>query len=423
MPRSYKMYFDQKNRRWRKRYHGNQIYFPLKDEETKDNSYSRCWAEFLNRKKEIDAAPPPPTLWGLAALEAQTWVYDKAIREIEEVLAAADVFRVDKPPLEARLEELQRLRGGFDTGNPPPPLNFAQASPLYIVSHYATLDRQSQGKNLETLLQEFLKIKQQEVATKKISAGRWDTLQRHLHDLLAFVGPTSNPAHFDAAVLQKYYGKVLTDIAENKYSEDYAQSRFSAVKQFTRWLWKLGVIENLPRNMNDLQIRRVIKEVTIFPVEEIKSLLAAATGMLKLCILLMLNCGFQQKDISDLKPEEVDWDLGRIKRKRSKTMKEKGTPTIEYLLWRETFDLLKDIGKRDGESVLLGKNGNPLKWEKINAQNKIAKTDAIKATYSRFCRKMKLKPRPLKLLRKTGPSLIQKHPQFSSLYRLMLNKR
>ena len=238
-----------------------------------------------------------------------------------------------------------------------------------------------------------------------------------MQDLLAFAGPTSNPAGLDATILHRYYSRILTEIADKKYGEDYAHDRLAAVKQFVRWLWSMGVIENLPRNLANLQIRVAIKEVKIFPVDEIKALLAAATGRFKLCVLLMLNCGFQQQDIADLKPEEVDWDRGRIKRKRSKTSKEKGTPTIEYLLWRETFDLLKDIGNRKGKRVLSGKNGNPLKWEKLDDGGKYKKIDTIKTDYSRLCRTKKIiKPKPLKLLRKTGPSLLQKNPAvFESL--------
>ena len=47
----------------------------------------------------------------------------------------------------------------------------------------------------------------------------------------------------------------------------------------------------------------------------------------------MLNCGMTQVDISDLHPSEVDWDRGRIRRKRSKTDDHEHVPTVDYPLW------------------------------------------------------------------------------------------
>ena len=66
----------------------------------------------------------------------------------------------------------------------------------------------------------------------------------------------------------------------------------------------------------------------------------------------MLNCGMTQRDISDLKDEEVDWNAGRIRRKRSKTANHDNVPVVEYLLWPRTFDLLKEY-RSGGELVLL----------------------------------------------------------------------
>ena len=43
---------------------------------------------------------------------------------------------------------------------------------------------------------------------------------------------------------------------------------------------------------------------------EVKKILAKAHGVLRLHILLFLNCGMTQQDISDLHPSEVDWDGG-----------------------------------------------------------------------------------------------------------------
>lgn len=82
-------------------------------------------------------------------------------------------------------------------------------------------------------------------------------------------------------------------------------------------------------------------------------MLQAAVDRTKLYILLMLNCGMTQKDISDLRVEEVDWQEGRIIRKRSKTSKHENVPTVSYLLWQETFRLLRQERNPESKGLVL----------------------------------------------------------------------
>ena len=84
-----------------------------------------------------------------------------------------------------------------------------------------------------------------------------------------------------------------------------------------------------------LKISKPPGKVVVFTKEEIKTLLAAASERTQLYILLMLNCGMTQKDVSDLLVSEVDWDEGRVIRKRSKTADEENVPVVNYKLWPE----------------------------------------------------------------------------------------
>ena len=43
----------------------------------------------------------------------------------------------------------------------------------------------------------------------------------------------------------------------------------------------------------------------------------------------MANTGMTQTDVSDLHPSEVDWERGRVTRKRSKTEDRASVPTVE----------------------------------------------------------------------------------------------
>jgi integrase len=121
----------------------------------------------------------------------------------------------------------------------------------------------------------------------------------------------------------------------------------------------------------------------------------------------MLNCGMYAGDISDLKPSEVDWKLGRICRKRSKTKQIESCPTVDYPLWSRTFDLLRTYGRQDGERVFLNRNGNPLVQQCFKGNGKAKNQDSIYDVYRRLSGGKGGKP--LKALRKTGASLLDSH--------------
>lgn len=146
-----------------------------------------------------------------------------------------------------------------------------------------------------------------------------------------------------AKVVADYHAELLAGIIEERSSADYAKDHLGAMRSFVRWLWRTEAIEELPRNLDskDLTISKKLAAPAVFTVEEVTASLAAASDRTKLYILLMLNCGMTQQDISDLRINEVDWDAGTITRKRSKTADRKGVPTVKYSLWPETFRLLR----------------------------------------------------------------------------------
>jgi hypothetical protein len=106
------------------------------------------------------------------------------------------------------------------------------------------------------------------------------------------------------------------------------------------------------------------KAVEMWTAEEFRAGLDAATGQLRLHLLLMANCGFTQEDISDLLDTEVDWRAGRITRKRSKTHDHSNVPVVNYKLWPPTFALLKEY--RSGrERVMLTASGKCWKRKEL----------------------------------------------------------
>lgn len=160
--------------------------------------------------------------------------------------------------------------------------------------------------------------------------------------------------------------------------------------------------------------------VTVFTGEELKSLLEDASDRTKLYILLMLNCRMTLKDVADLKREEVEWDAGRIVRKRSKTSDHENVPTVNYLLWPETLRLLIQGRIPDGtERILLDSNGSPLWTEEMSRGGKYKKADNIRNAFERLRKDLKIS-KPLKSLKKTSATKIRNHEKFHGLEGLFL---
>ena len=147
-------------------------------------------------------------------------------------------------------------------------------------------------------------------------------------------------------------------------------------------------------------------------------LLQQSAGKTRLYILLALNCGMTQKDISDLQEQDVSWSKGRITRKRSKTHKHDGVPTVSYKLWPETLKLLHEC-RSGSDIVLLNRNGGRLVEERLKETGKYTKNDNIKNAYERVRRKTSFS-KPFKLLRKTSATLINADSRHRGLDELFL---
>jgi hypothetical protein len=117
--------------------------------------------------------------------------------------------------------------------------------------------------------------------------------------------------------------------------------------------------------------------------------------------------------VSDLLDAEVDWGAGTVTRKRSKTKHKSNVPTVTYLLWPVTFDLLKKY--RSGtERVLLTRHGQPYVRNRLAADGRLVKADGFHSHFRELQKKIGLN-RPLKQLRKLGASLLNSHRDYGRL--------
>jgi integrase len=247
----------------------------------------------------------------------------------------------------------------------------------------------------------------------QMSEGRYDAYCRKIRPFTLFV------AVIDAIseeTLEEFHAYLSDKMSEGAYSPTTAHEILMTAKQFIRWLAERKRIA-LPGNIDSRRFRfnhTVVAKFETFTVEEIRSFLAECDGFserTKLYILLMLNCGHCRMDVAELRQDEVNWLKGTLTRSRRK-MREGGGAAVTYVLWPETFALLKKH-RAAGDLVLTTDEGNPLVKEWLE-DGKYRKYDTIRSAWYRLTAKMGLERNRLGMrhLRKTSASLLGEHPQF-----------
>lgn len=430
---------DEQGGRWRKRYKKKSYYFPRFDTETKEQSYYRCWQEWLKKKSQIDSVSPETEPWRvkLSGMIAETksellsvqqedtpenrerWMeLIDQLREYELVLARNenpfDDVDDDGTPI------------NYNIGNPDdhpdddlPPWAIAAYSPFSGIPSPANPEFYTLvAKPTETIdkkIKAYLQEKEVEAKSGDISLKRVDVIRLHLEHFAKSVGPSLPVERISSALIVSFRNELKGKVADKNLSPSSARDKLQAMKQFVKWCWVHESLPSLPRVLDaksqQLRITVPQKEIEIFSDEEVKTLLAETEEVEKLYTLLCLNCGFTTVDLSDLLHTEVDWNSGRIDRKRSKTKDTDDVPVVSYKLWPETFALLKKHRSKHPDRVLTNPKGKPLKVETI-ANAKVKTVDSVRAVWLRIERRTGI-TKPMKLLRKTASTKLGSHPTYS----------
>lgn len=100
-------------------------------------------------------------------------------------------------------------------------------------------------------------------------------------------------------------------------------------------------------------------------------------------------------DISELAQIEIDWKLGTIKRKRSKTRKlkkekAKKVPTVTYRLWPKTLELLLEYNSGK-DPVLLTVRGLPWIISSMDSIDDYSNSNSIASNFKLLAKKSGVK--------------------------------
>lgn len=483
MPRKHRLTWQpgsgRRKGRWRIKYKGKVHYFPGGRGKTDREAYDAAVMQWESAKVKIDGETPSPHMeeyekaihdWELALAWSNTHddpaMAEKAGDALQDLRARLargakqpilprdrfgsqfEVPAVDLPDLlssdhQARPSELAVTNGPYvDWLRSAPALDPLPPGDRKMVVPVGDLDFDSEKKiwadrlavqermkadasaRLESHIGQFLKDQEKRAAARELSVGHVYAQQLRLRHFQDWLGKDIDVVKIDAKSLAAYRAVLLEKVAKNDWSRTTAGHYLRTVKSFVRWLWNNELIPALPRNLESrsqaLQIGSPLKRVVTFTKDEIRLLLGKASGRTKLYVLLALNCAFTQKDIADLCDVEVDWNEGRIIRRRSKTGECENAPIVNYLLWPETFRSLKAERTDDsGDRVLLNSKGQPLWMEQSPEGGKYRKNDNIKNAFDRLKKSSKT-DKPFKSLKKTSATMLRNDVRFASLESLFL---
>ena len=276
-------------------------------------------------------------------------------------------------------------------------------------------------QTVQSLIDEYLDYRQLRVESGQLSHASYSSDRYRLENFKQFCDKRKESnlaATLASDCLKDYKQEQLRLLKKGKTSPENAKHRLRTVKAMLLWAYHdEELIDVMPRRLKSYaDIKLPAPEPKSFTSKEIETLYNAASPKLRLWVLLALNCGYTQTDVSNLTHDMIDWKCGKIKRQRQKT-----GVNSEHKLWQETITLLKQeqtdpsVSKR----VLLTPNGEPLVKLGIKDDGSPVRSDSITHAFTRL-RKSKNIDLPFKFFRKTGTAMIaeeyQTEPWLVELY-------
>jgi hypothetical protein len=254
-------------------------------------------------------------------------------------------------------------------------------------------------------IDEWLTGKNSQVVMGKVKAATVSSCTNNINQFRQWVGEEKPLSVITEQLLFDFYNHLAEEISGGRMKMGYAHQILLYTKSFVKRQWELRRID-LPRNIGtrDLTIPVPDQSITVLTVDEIKAFYNRGTSLLKTCVLLSLNCGFNQVDIATLRHTEVDWENGTITKKRVKTGGYNNVPTITWKLWPTTFAQLKKHRSKHPDLVLLGR-----KDRQLITGGGLERQDVIGKMWRYVRKKLGRGELAYKLLRKTASTTLASH--------------
>ncbi len=283
-------------------------------------------------------------------------------------------------------------------------------------------------KRVTSCLRKFLEAKQAEVNAKKISPSRHSDLKYRLGGFKEYFSKKdmNRITERDITKFQIHEAKKVStgQLKISSLGQDY-----KAIRQFFNWCWKQRIINERPRNLDELAVTIPRKQLQFFTKNELQKLMTGCDksqldskwqnresnevdfDILKAMILLGINMGYTQMDVSTLQVQHCHFTTrpARCIKNRSKTGVQ-----MNHLMWKQTRDLLKKHceGKNNEDLVFTRPDGRPLVPFSVDADGNITggRSDYLGNKFRRLVQRTfnEDDTRRLRELRRTGANFCKK---------------
>ncbi len=248
-------------------------------------------------------------------------------------------------------------------------------------------------------LDRYLDLQLARYHADEIGVSEYAQTKQSLTAFKTWLNPETLIDHLDSEKWEAWWLFLL----KSGDSIEYKRKKVRNSRNFVSWLAEKGLIQP-PLNLHSRRYRFGAdhRAVPTVPVQEVKGIVEKAKGQTKLHILLMLNCGMTQQDITDLKPEEIDWTDERSPGEDRRPSTRSRPQSSVTGSGGKPGDCCSSTANRIGNYALLTTTGKAWVRDEI-IEGKRHRVDAIRSAY----RHLKI-PFTLKLFRKTGSTMLDR---------------
>jgi integrase len=379
MARKFEMGWEAGQHRWKKMLHGVMYRVKCRDLKTASGQPlpEACWNKkdsgeaanrwWLDKVAELAAArraghPHAEVIETLTerieiaqqeGLDDEVAELENTRRQVEE--AAGDADGPDPLPLPPHIREwmaeMERAGVRFPKGMEPALLWHLSPSEAVWAERQRRQAHQVEDRSLGHWCERWYASKQEEVAKGNLQATGIAQMKAAKLFLLEELDAklTIDALSADASQWEKWPRFCTSQVVNKVWSSGYAKALYKRGRGIVQWILRCNRLM-LPATFDKkVNLEAAVDEdalwgpddgIVVYSNEQVRRLLGAARGQMRLHILLGLNCGFHAVDVCKMKVKEINPAGTAIRRQRTKT-KRQGLEPVTWPLWPATQALLR----------------------------------------------------------------------------------
>ena len=300
MPAAYLMAWEPTRRRWWKQYRNTRFVVSCRQldaPETKEGSYREANAWWLAKKAEVDGKLPPHPLADLIEGRARRLAWARSHGRAD----LAQAVQEESVRIEADTAgEVYGRKKPLDV-----PEMIVETMQDAVTDRLSRHKEESSDPDRSVRHQVVLWLEELKgrVDAGQFGAGEYQGQTYYSRHFVAHFGEETRIDAIDEKLWAGFHRFLIGEMNRGRWTAVYAKKLHRSARTFIEHLASLKRI-TAPENLHDKRMRFTIptREVEVFSPDEAKALMEKARDQVRLLILLALNCGMTQVDISDLQP-------------------------------------------------------------------------------------------------------------------------